>query len=295
MIHKFSVRTDLLFLLFAILWGASYPITQHAISNINPYLFVFLRFGVAAIVMLPFIVKEFKNSLAPWIKIGIMLSLLNTIIYTFETLSLKYTSVSKSAFIMGSNVIIVPFITHFFRISNLTVLEVLSALSFLFGLYILTGSHFENINQGDIFAFLAAIAVSLSISYLQHITNRDINPLLLTFFQLTFTCPIPFLLFLVKPEISTTFSENVIGAILFCGIFATTLPLLGQIKFQKYTTAAQTASIFALEPIFACIIAYVFYKDKITFEIALGGAIMLLSTLLPVLIKFLREKQLMYI
>jgi drug/metabolite transporter (DMT)-like permease len=77
---------------------------------------------------------------------------------------------------------------------------------------------------------------------------------------------------------------------LFLGILATTLPLLGKIKFQKYTTAAQTASIFALEPIFACLFVYVFYNDAVTSEVILGGAIMLLSTMVPVLIKFLKEK-----
>jgi drug/metabolite transporter (DMT)-like permease len=291
MIHKYSVRTDLLFLLFAMLWGASYPITQSAISSIDPYLFVFLRFGLAALVMLPFIIKQFRTNLIPWLKIGIVLGLLNTGIYTFETLSLKYTTVSKSAFIMGSNVIIVPFLAQIFRISKLTLLEVISAVVFLLGLYILTGSHFGNINQGDVLALLGAIAISFSITYLQHVTRDDFNPILLTFFQLIFTCPIPILLYLSKPVAPVVFSSGLILAICFCGILATTLPLLGQIKFQKYTTAAQTASIFALEPIFACLFAYVFYNDAVTWEVILGGAVMLLSTMFPVLIKFLKERR----
>jgi len=291
MIHKYSVRTDLLFLLFAMLWGASYPVTQNAICTINPYLFVFLRFSVAALIMLPFITKEFKTSIIPWVKIGIVLGLLNTGIYTFETLSLKYTTVSKSAFIMGANVILVPFLTHVLRISQITLLEILSAVFFLLGLYILTGSHFDNINHGDVLALLGAIAISISITYLQHISRKDFNPVLLTFFQLTFTCPIPILLYLAEPTTHVVFSSGTIFAICFCGVLATTLPLLGQIKFQQYTTAAQTASIFALEPIFAILVAYLFYKEAITVEIVLGGTIMLLSTMLPVLIKFLNEKK----
>ena len=294
MIHKYSVRTDLLFLLFAMLWGASYPVTQSAIGTINPYLFVFLRFGVAALIMLPFIIKEFRADIMPWVKIGIVLGLLNTAIYTFETLSLKYTSVSKSAFIMGSNVILVPFLTHLFRISQLTLLEIISALFFLLGLYILTGSHFESINHGDVLALLGAIAISLSITFLQHISRNPINPILLTFFQITFTCPIPILLYLADPTAAPVFfSSSIIFAICFCGIFATTLPLLGQIKFQQYTTAAQAASIFALEPIFAILVAYIFYKEAITFEIILGGAIMLSSTMLPTFIKFLKTSSYM--
>ncbi len=292
MIHKYSVRTDLLFLLFAMLWGASYPVTQSAIGTINPYLFVFLRFGVAALIMLPFIMKEFRVDIMPWVKIGIVLGLLNTAIYTFETLSLKYTSVSKSAFIMGSNVILVPFLTHLFRISQLTLLEIISALCFLLGLYILTGSHIESINHGDVLALLGAIAISLSITFLQHISRNPINPILLTFFQLTFTCPIPILLYLAEPTaVPVFFSSSIIFAICFCGIFATTLPLLGQIKFQQYTTAAQTASIFALEPIFACLVAYIFYEEKITIAVVFGGAIMLLSTMFPVYIKHLKSRR----
>lgn len=270
--------------------GIFLPSYPNALNSINPYLFIFLRFSLAALIMLPFIQKEFKTSPMPWIKIGLVLGLLNTGIYTFETLSLKYTSVSKSAFIMGSNVIIVPFLTYILRISQLTLLEILSAIFFLLGLYILTGSHFDNFNYGDMLAIFGAVAIAISITYLQHITRDDFNPILLTFFQLIFTCPIPLLFFLAKPSMPMMLSSHVILAICFCGIFATTLPLLGQIKFQKYTTASQTASIFALEPIFACLFAYVFYKDHLSLDIILGGAIMLLSTLLPALIKYLKEK-----
>jgi drug/metabolite transporter (DMT)-like permease len=274
------------------LWGASYPITQNAIASIDPYLFVLLRFGLAALVMLPFIMKEFRGNLTLWLKIGVVLGLLNTGIYTFETLSLKYTTVSKSAFIMGSNVIIVPFLSHLFRISRITLLEIMSAVFFLFGLYVLTGSHFENINHGDLLALFGAVSIAISITYLQHVTKDDFNPILLTFFQLIFTCPIPFLLFIAQSGVPTiSFSSNMLWAIGFCGLLATTLPLLGQIKFQQYTTAAQTASIFALEPIFACLFAYVLYKEAITSDVIVGGAIMLLSTLIPVLLKFLKEKR----
>lgn len=285
-----SVRTDLLFLVFAILWGASYPLTQSAIGTINPYLFVFLRFSIAALIMLPFIKNDLKINVIPWVKIGVMLGILNTGIYTFETLSLKHTSVAKSAFILGSNVIIVPLLAQIFRISKLTSLEILSASVFLIGLYILTGSQFDHLNYGDMLAFFGAIAIALSITYLQHITRSDFNPILLTFFQLVFTCPIPFLMYILEHPASVEFSFNLILVIGFCGIFATTLPLLGQIKFQQYTTAAQTASIFALEPIFACLFAYLLYSDKITSEIIVGGVIMLLSTLFPMLIKIIRQK-----
>lgn len=289
--HKNSIRTDFLFILFAMLWGASYPITQSAIGIINPFLFVFFRFAIAALVMLPFIMKEFKINWVQCLKVGMLLGLLNTAIYTFEALSLKYTSVSRSAFIMGSNVIIVPFLAQIFRISRLTLLEIFSAAFFLLGLYILTGSHFDNLNQGDILALFGAIAIASSITYLQHISHHDFNPIMLTFFQLVFTCPIPFLLYLSEPAAPITLTFGTILAIGFCGILATTIPLLGQIKFQKYTTAAQTASIFALEPIFACLFAYLFCNDKITLEVILGGMLMLISAMFPMLIKYFRGFQ----
>lgn len=240
--------------------------------------------------MLPFITKEFKSNLVPWLTIGMVLGVLNTGIYTFETLSLKYTTVPKTAFILGSNVILVPFLAHLFRISQLTLLEIISAVFFIFGLYILTGSQFNNFNHGDLLALFGAVAIALSITYLQHISRNHFNPILLTFFQLVFTCPIPILLFMFEKAAPIQLNMSAILAIGFCGIFATTIPLLGQIKFQQYTTAAQTASIFALEPIFASLFAFLFYKEEITLDIILGGGIMLMSSMLPVFIKYFRQK-----
>jgi drug/metabolite transporter (DMT)-like permease len=286
---KYSVGTNLLFLCFAILWGASYPITQNAIASMSPYLFVFFRFGIATVIISPYIFKKEIN-LILYLKIGIILGLLNTAIYTCETLSLKYTTVSKSSFIMGANVVLVPFVAHLFRISKITITEIIAAIFFLVGMYILTDTHFINMNYGDLLALLGAFAIAISISYLQHISHANFNSTLLTFFQFMFTCPIPFLLYLSQPNTVNAFTLNTLLTLLFCGIFATAIPLLGQIKYQKYTTAAQTASIFALEPIFAILFAYAFYKEKLTINIVLGGAIMLLSTIIPTIFSFLNEK-----
>jgi drug/metabolite transporter (DMT)-like permease len=282
--HKKSFQAYILFLLFAIFWGAAFPITKSAIKDINLYLFLFLRFIVAAIVMIPLIWRDFTSKIKTNIRVGIILGLLNTAIYSFETLSLHYTSVARAAFISGANVILVPFISKIMKIGKLHPADIISGLAFLIGLYILTGVHLgTGADIGSLFALLSALFIAISIVYVHRVTCTDnkFDEKILTFFQIIFATPIPLLILLFHKKIIFQLNFNVLWGIIFCALFATTIPLFGQIKFQKYTSATVTALIFALEPVFASVVAYLFYHAQIPSNEIIGGSIMLISTALP--------------
>ena len=67
--------------------------------------------------------------------------------------------------------------------------------------------------------------------------------------------------------------------ILYMGIFATTIANITQTFGQKYISSTRTAIIFASEPLFAAFFAIVFGPDILTWQIAVGGALILGGTL----------------
>jgi len=288
-----SLQAYALFILFAIFWGAAFPVTKSAIKDINLYLFLFLRFAIAAIIMLPLLRKNFITELKENLKTGIIMGLLNTAIYTFETLSLHYTSVARAAFISGANVVLVPFISKLMKTGVVHPIDIAAGIIFLVGLYFLTGVHIGGgVDLGSLFALLSAGSIALSIVYVHHLTTKreHLNEKVLTFLQIGLASPIPLLIFLSQTNPVIHFNINVTWGILFCAVFATTIPLFGQIKFQKYTSATITALIFSLEPVFASIIAYLFYSATIPRYEILGGSIMLISTILPSLQYLFKSK-----
>ena len=276
-------KANLYFLLVAALWGATFPIIKNSVSQIDPNLFVALRFLLAGIVLLPAILRGLKKSSLKLVYAGLILGVLNSIAYCSQTIGLQYISSARSAFITGLNVVFVPLLGFLFRVGKLTVMELIGAIISLIGLFVLTGSNVSHLSFGDLVTLICAVAVALSILYMQHVSTNTNEFSLITFYQIMLTCPLPFMIYATEKKVMPHFSLGVVGAILFCAVLATVVPMFLQAKYQKHTSATMTALIFSLEPIFAAVFSIIFYHEDINQSVVVGGLIMLFGSMVPIL------------
>ncbi len=284
-----SYTANIFLLITAIIWGATFPLIRNAVVDVSPTVFVWVRFLIAAIVLIPFIISTFKQTNWDLLWSGAILGIINAVSYLAQTIGLQTVHSAKAAFITGTYVIIVPFLLPLFQLGKPTRLEWFATLIALAGLYVLTGADFVDISVGDLWIFLSATFVAIGITYLQRITKRIANFRLLAFYQILFTVPLP-LLMTSKVNTSALFDPSVIISLLFCAVFATSLALFLQTKYQKYTTATKAALIFCMEPIFASIFSALFNNEPLTANIMVGGLIILLSLLTPTLLPFLIKR-----
>ena len=278
-----STIANLCLALVAIIWGATFPLIRNAVADIDPSVFVWMRFLLAAVVLIPFIINTIKHTNRDILLSAAILGIVNSVAYLSQTIGLQTVHSAKAAFITGTYVVIVPFLLPLFKLGRPTRLEWIATLIALCGLYILTGADLIALNIGDLWILLSAIIIAIGITYLQRITKRISNFRLLAFYQILFTVPLP-LLFTTKVNTAALFNPSVIVALLFCAIFATSLALFLQTKYQKYTTATKAALIFCLEPIFASIFSALFNNEPLTTHIVIGGLVILLSLLIPILL-----------
>ena len=59
----------------AIIWGAAFPIVKPALAYISPQQFLFLRYSLAAIVMLPILIRSVVQRTFPLKKLPTIISL----------------------------------------------------------------------------------------------------------------------------------------------------------------------------------------------------------------------------
>ena len=277
-----SAKANLLFLLTSVLWGAAFPITKDALMLIDPYYFVGLRFFMAALILFPFAFNEFKEAGWTLLKVGLILGVLNSSAYTLQTIGMQHMSSTRCAFITGTNVVLVPIFSYLFHIEPLKKIEMIAVILCFIGLYVLTGSDLNTFTLGDIFVFLSANLIAISIVYLQRVSQSQHLHKLLAFYQILFTIPLPIIAYSFNTPSKSQFNISTVISVCFCAVFATILPLFWQGKYQRYTTAAHTALFFSLEPVFACIFSYVFYNERLTTNMAMGCVLVLLSTILSV-------------
>jgi drug/metabolite transporter (DMT)-like permease len=122
-------------------------------------------------------------------------------------------------------------------------------------------------NIGDLLVFFCAIAFALHIIFTSKFSNKH-GAIPLTIVQLSTVSLLSFISSAMFEKTSFTydalFNRDVIIALVITSIFATAIAFLIQTKFQQFTTAPRVALIFAMEPVFAALTAFILIDERLS-------------------------------
>ncbi|MFN3235152.1 MAG: DMT family transporter [Gammaproteobacteria bacterium] len=270
-----------LFLVFIVaIWGLTFPLIGNAVKTIDPIAFVFFRFLLATILIFPFVIKQLAKTNKSIIFYSIVLGFCNLIVYVTQSEGLQTIGPNESAFITSVNILFVPVLSLIFMLDRPKAIDFVSAFLGFFGLYVLMGANITGLNHGELLTLLCAIFVALSIVLIQLCSRKYKESFLLfAFYQILFTTVFTFF-FMPKINLPTLYNPGVMLSILFCAIFATSLAMILQVKFQGYTTSTKVALIFSLEPFFVILFTWMLFKKPPTDQTLLGGGIIIFSILI---------------
>ncbi|MED4731751.1 DMT family transporter [Aneurinibacillus migulanus] len=264
---KKTMIADGILLLVAFVWGATFVIVQNAVASLPPLTFNGVRFLLASVFLLLFLMLFYRPQLqqmsARLIWSGIILGILLFAGYAFQTIGLLYTTSSKAGFITGLSVMLVPLFSLLLLKQKLKLPAVIGVSLAAIGLYFLTLGDALNVNQGDFLVFLCAISFALQIiftgRYAPHFPSLALAFVqILTVAVLSTGSAFFFEDWRTTLTWSTLTLPTVYWALLVTAIPATALAFLAQTECQRFTTATRVALIFAMEPVFAAITAYIF-------------------------------------
>lgn len=285
---KLSSKANLYLILATLMWGITFPLTRNALTEVDPFVFVSLRFAVATLVLLPSVWMLFHKTTQTILLGSLIIGGLNAAAYLCQTIGLETVHSARAAFITGASVILVPFLAPLFKLEKPSRLDLLCAGIGFIGLYILMDIRHLYFGHGDLWVFLGAIFFSLQITYLQRINLLISDYQLLAFYQLLFTVPFVFL-FTKGHSFSAALQPKALIGILFCAVFATSLAYYLQNKYQKFTSAPKAALIFALEPVFASLFGVLINHEALAKTTIVGGTLLLLSLILPAIVNMKKE------
>ncbi|MEM9243039.1 MAG: DMT family transporter [Pseudomonadota bacterium] len=285
------IKANSVLVLVTLIWGLTFPLIKLALAHVSPSTFTLFRFIFAALFFLPLLGFSLFNVNKSLLWVSLILAILNSGVYFSQAIGLQTITPSRSAFITGINVLLVPFLLPLFRLGRPTVVDIISTVCAFFGLYILTGASLKHLVIGDLWTLITAIFYALSIVVIQRLTPKVKNSYLLSFYQILFALPLLFGLTLADHTPSSWWHIHVIIALLFCSLCATVLSFYLQMQYQKQTTATQAALIYCLEPVFAAIFSHFISNDRISKQTLLGGCIILVSLVLPIIYRTLLKQR----
>lgn len=289
---KTKYRSEAILLLVTILWGGTFVIVKEALNDVSSMAFLCARFSIAAIILLPFMSK--RNFTKQSIYSGIFLGALLFAEFAIQTIGLKFTSATKSGFLTGTAVIMIPLLQVIIEKRKPTKGVVIGTILVLIGISFLSSGGTSilnlfsdigsNFNLGDFLTLISALFFALYIIYLDIETSKhDFRVLLfLQFITTSFLAGIFLSLFSATnlEPIKIDLTQNLIFAIAYTSIFATLLATALQTKYQKDVTPAKAGIIFSFEPVFSAIFAFFILGEIITYFGYLGAALIFLGLLI---------------
>jgi drug/metabolite transporter (DMT)-like permease len=276
-----SVKAHILLVLVTLVWGATFVQIKDALRDISPLLFNAVRITLAAAVLSAIYARQLRDITRQALRAGLLVGIPLWLGFEFQTTGLRLTTPSKSAFLTGFSVILVPvFLAIGWRkkVNAWTVAGVVIALS---GLYLMTvpagngsGLNLESINRGDLLTIGCAIMFALQIIVMGRAMQKSRFEPVATVEAIT--CAI--LMFATVPFVEHThvmWSARVIWAILVTGLLGTGAAFTIQAWAQQFTPPTHTALIFLLEPVFAWITSYIVLGERLGMRAGMGALLIL--------------------
>jgi len=272
-------KADLALLFVTIGWGASFILTKNALNDLSTFNFLALRFLTAFILSAALFHKKFKDLNRPTLVSSIIVGSILFSGYALQTIGLHYTTVSKSAFITGFAVVLVPLFTSLTSRKLPEKAAMAGSICALLGIALLSLNGNTGVNIGDLLTLIAAIAFAFHIITVGLFTANS-ESILLGIIQIGvvgFWSLIASFMFetpIIPSGINVWTNLLVLSILCTCGAFIT------QAIAQQYTTATHTALIYSGEPVFASIFAYFWAGEVLSTKGLIGAAMILLGMLI---------------
>lgn len=276
---KKSLKADLALLFLSFVWGATFGLVKDALKDASPLLFTSVRFFIAVFVFWVIFRKSIIKINRKLLTAGIIAGTFMALGYAFQTVGLYYTTASKSAFITGFSVILVPFFTIFIEKVVPRKIIFISAAITLIGLKILTSAGSNNgINIGDILTLFCAASFGLNLICIE-IYTKKYDFATFAFIQIVTVAVVCGLAVPVFEVPRFSFTPTLIWALLITAVFCSALAIYILNRVQRFTTASHAAIIFTMEPVFAYLTAFIFYGERLGFA-GTAGAVLILTGML---------------
>lgn len=282
---KKELQADLMLLFIALAWGASCYAISVCLDETGPLTVNMFRFIVATITIAVLGLKRIIKVNKTTIKYALAMSVFLTLSYLFTNLGIERTTISNAGFYCGLALLIVPFAEWYFfkRKPDKKLAFVIFICSV--GVLLLSLKDDFAINKttlmGDIICLMCSVSYAFNILITgKAVSSPKVDAFALGFWQILFTAVLSSAIAFVFETPAMPSSTTTILVLLFLGAICTGAAFVVQPIAQQYTTGSHVGLIFALEPVFCAIIAFIFAGEILPIHNYIGMVLLFLGIII---------------
>lgn len=260
-------------------WGTTFPLLKSLLVSLSGVEISALRFVIATLCVAPFLRRVPRHT---WLD-GLLLGALALVSYVAQAYGLEFISSNRSAFLTSLNVLMVPLIGAVLG-ARLSPRVLLCAVLACVGIGLMSWEGGANL-KGDLATLVCALAYAFyTISLSGRAARHDLRQLAATqiAFMALLACAwlIGATLIEAKPSNLLARAAPHWATLAYLGVFATAVMLFLQALGQRRVSADKAALVFAMEPVFAALAAWLWVGEMLSSRAALGGALVLTAVIL---------------
>ncbi len=286
-------RADAALVLNTLIWGATFVLVKEALRGISPFLFLALRFSIAALMLAVLFRRSWSRPGAGPANLrgGAIAGVFLFLGYAMQTTGLQFTSASKSAFLTGLSTVMVPLLGALVYQNRPRLAEWLGVTIATGGMGLMTleSGKFGAVNPGDLLTLGCAVAFAAHIVTLGHY-SREARFEVISLAQLMMAALLGLALFWWVETPRIVPGPLVWGALAVTSLLATAMAFTIQSWAQRYTSATRAALIFTLEPVFAWITSFLVMGESLAPRVAAGAGMILAGVLLVEVKPFTKQQ-----
>ncbi len=270
---------DISLLLVALIWGSTYVASKYVVTTVPVMQFLFIRFVLTTIIMLPLTVGAIrKANRSTWIT-GIVFGGFLFAIFTLETYGVANTSAANAGFIISLFAVLVPVVDSIVYRKRPKMGLLGAVIVSVIGTSLLT-LHGYHINIGDFFVFGAALCRAIQMTFTKRMTDgQQMSSGALTTIQLGVVAIGSGIVSMIQHPSFTALTPDFWMVTIYLAVFATMFAFFIQLTMIRRTSPARVAVLMSSEPIFAAVFSVILLGERLSIASIIGGACIIVGML----------------
>ncbi len=272
-------------------------------DDIGPFLFITLRFFIAAIAIIPLAIWEQRRTMAAISQADmtaanaagapsminkkltgsmVVVGIVFFIGMSMQQVGLLATTVTNAGMLTGLYVIMVPIIAFVFMRQHVPTIVWPCALAATAGIWMLGGGGFDRFNWGDAIVVLGAWFAALHVIIIGQTAMSSARPVFIAMGQFAVGGVIALVLFIIarlldwsfEPAVSYQTLLNAMPEVLYAAVIAGAAAFTLMAVCQQYTPASDAAILLSSEALFAAICGAIILGERLDWLGYIGCAIL---------------------
>jgi drug/metabolite transporter (DMT)-like permease len=292
------IRSDLILLLVALIWGSAFVAQRYAALQMGALLFNAIRFWIGTIILVPFLRLGFHKPDSNdnitqhdilWISLAGFLLFGGA---ALQQVGMKFTTAGNAGFITGLYVVLIPFFMSMIWREKIRATIWLAAALSVAGLFLLSTGGKLHLNPGDVLELLGAGFWAFHVILIGRLVQR-VTLIKLAIGQYLVCGLLSLAASLLVEQNSLSNIASSWWALIYTGVISIGMGYTLQIVGQRFAPAPDAAIILSLEAVFAAFFGWFFLGELLNGLQILGCIIIFSGILMAQAHLFISEESLL--